>query len=148
MRGRCHAVGLTSHAPRWLAAFAILWSVSVAGCARHPPPHEASAAPREIKAPPVRTVMRVRRQAEPIRYSVPKVHRPDAALMSPQPVPDCEFDRPDLKTLDPDQWGRLKAEYERQCYRDAERTARERLGALQSSATCEIEPARHRISAK
>jgi len=134
--------------PKWLAASVILCSASLAGCARNPPQRETNAAPREVKAPPVRTVMRVRRQAEPIRYSVPNIHRPDAALLSPQPVPDCEFNRPDLKTLDPDQWARLKAEYERQCYRDAERLARERLGALQSSATCEIEPPKARTAVR
>jgi len=135
--------------PKRLAACVILCSVSVAGCARNPPQRETSVAPREMKAsPPVRTVMRVRRQAEPIRYSVPTIHRPDAALLSPQPVPDCEFNRPDLKTVDPDQWDRLKAEYERQCYRDAEQVARERLRALQSSATCEIEPPRARTAVR
>ena len=41
------------------------------------------------------------------------------------PTPICEFKRSDLKTVDPDEWGRLKVEYERQCYLDAEKAARE-----------------------
>jgi hypothetical protein len=61
-------------------------------------------------------------------------------LLSPQPAPDCEFKRSDLKTVDPDEWARLKVEYERQCYLDAEKAARERLAMLQASSTCEIEP--------
>ena len=40
----------------------------------------------------------------------------------------------------PDEWTRLKVEYERQCYQDAEKAARERLVLLQTSSTCEIEP--------
>jgi hypothetical protein len=38
----------------------------------------------------------------------------------------------------------LKVEYERQCYLDAEKAARERLVLLQASSTCEIEPVRQR----
>jgi len=149
MRGRRHVAGLTLRAPKWLAACIILCSASLAGCARNQPQREMSAAPREVKSPPaVRKVVYVRRQAEPVRYSASQIHRPDAALMSPQPAPDCDFDRPDLKTVDPDQWARLKAEYERQCYRDAEKVARERLGALQSAATCEIEPLKARTAGK
>ena len=73
-----------------------------------------------------------------------KSGRPDLALLSPQPAPDCEFKRSDLKTVDPDEWVRLKVEYERQCYLDAEKTARERLALLQASSTCETEPVRQR----
>jgi hypothetical protein len=65
-------------------------------------------------------------------------------LLSPQPAPDCEFNRSDLKTVDPDEWARLKVEYERQCYLDAEKAVRERLALLQTSSTCEIEPVRQR----
>ena len=32
-----------------------------------------------------------------------------------QSAPDCVFHRAELKTIDPDQWARLKIEYERQC---------------------------------
>lgn len=149
MRGRRHTAGLRLRAPKWLAACVILCSASLAGCARNPPQRDMSAAPREVKPPPtVRKVVYVRRQAEHVSYPALKIHRPDAALMSPQPAPDCDFDRPDLKTVDPDQWARLKAEYERQCYRDAEKLARERLGALQSSATCEIEPPKARTAGR
>ena len=48
----------------------------------------------------------------------------------------------DLKTVDPVEWARLKIEYERQCYQDAEKAARDRLALLQTSSTCEIEPVR------
>jgi hypothetical protein len=72
----------------------------------------------------------------------PQTCRPDQALLTPQPAPDCGFGRADLKTLDPDQWARLKLEYELKCYRDAEKIVRQRLQRLQAAAKCETSPAR------
>jgi hypothetical protein len=131
-------------APKFLAVCAIFCSISVAGCARNPAPRELDVARREVKTPPARTAVRVRRYSEPVRYSEPRIRRPDPALLAPQPAPDCEFKRADLKTVDPDQWAHLKAEYERQCYQDAEKAARDRLVLLQASSTCEIEPVQRR----
>jgi hypothetical protein len=144
LTGRLHAASLKSHAPKLLAACAVLFSISVAGCARNPAPREFNPAQREVKASPTRAVVRARRPSEQRRYSEPRIRRPDPALLSPQPAPDCEFKISDLKTVDPDRWARLKVEYERQCYQDAEKAARDRLILLQASATCEIEPARQR----
>jgi hypothetical protein len=61
-------------------------------------------------------------------------------LFVPQPVPDCAFGRSNLKTLDPDRWARLKLEYERKCYQNAEKIVRERLRLLQAATKCEAEP--------
>jgi hypothetical protein len=47
------------------------------------------------------------------------------------------FGRADLKPRDPSQWARLKIEYERQCYMQAERTVGERLRRLQVASRCE-----------
>jgi hypothetical protein len=74
--------------------------------------------------------------------SGPQMCRPDHALLTPQPAPDCGFGRADLKTLDPDQWARLKLEYELKCYKEAEKTARRRLQQLQAATKCEAPPAR------
>ena len=78
--------------------------------------------------------------SDPIRASAasptssgPQICRPDRALLTPQPAPDCGFGRADLKTLDPDQWARLKLEYELRCYKDAETMARKRLRLLQAA---------------
>jgi hypothetical protein len=46
--------------------------------------------------------------------------------------------------VDPDEMARLKIEYERQCYKKAEKAARDRLARLQASSACAIEPARYR----
>jgi hypothetical protein len=74
--------------------------------------------------------------------SAAQMCRPDRALLAPQPAPDCGFGSFSLKTLDPDQWARLKLEYERKCYQNAEKIVRERLRLLQAATTCEAEPAR------
>jgi hypothetical protein len=141
---RRHAASLKSLAPKLLTICVIFCSMSFAGCARNPAQLEASPTLHEGKAPSIRAPARTRRYSEPYRYAEPKIRRPDPALLSPQPVPDCEFKRSDLKTVDPDEWARLKVEYERQCYLDAEKAARERLTLLQTSSTCEIEPVRQR----
>jgi hypothetical protein len=94
---------------------------ALGSCAPAPGPEAAQAA----VAPPV---------AEGRK---PQICQPDSALLAPQRAPDCVFGRPDLKTLDPEQWARLKVEYERQCYQRAERTVRERLRQLQAAMKCE-----------
>jgi hypothetical protein len=137
---RPHGAGLKSLAPKLLTVGVILCSMSFAGCARNPAQHEVSTVLHEGKASPPRAPVRIRRSPEPVRYAEPKIRRPDPALLAPQPGPDCEFNRSDLKTVDPDEWARLKVEYERQCYLDAEKAARARLALLQTSSTCEIEP--------
>ncbi len=70
-----------------------------------------------------------------------QICRPDPAFLAPQPAPDCGFERSNLKTLDPDGWARLKLEYERKCYQNAEKTVRERLRRLQAAMRCEAEAA-------
>jgi hypothetical protein len=72
-----------------------------------------------------------------IRQADAPICRPDPALLAPQSEPDCVFRRAELKTIDPEQWARLKIEYERQCYQKAERTVRERLNRLQGANRCE-----------
>jgi hypothetical protein len=141
---RSHTARLKSLAPKLPTICVVLCSIAIAGCARNPAQREASPALHEGKAAPIRAPLRPRRYAEPVRYAEPKIRRPDLALLSPQPAPDCEFKRSDLRTVDPDEWARLKVEYERQCYLDAEKAARERLALLQASSTCEIEPVRQR----
>jgi hypothetical protein len=64
------------------------------------------------------------------------VCRPDSALLAPPTAPDCAFGRHELKTLDPDRWARLKIEYERRCYQQAEKGVRERLRLLQAASRC------------
>jgi hypothetical protein len=50
--------------------------------------------------------------------------------------------------VDPNEWARLKLDYERQCYQEAEKAARDRLRLLQASSTCEIDSVQHRRPAR
>ena len=105
----------------------------VTGCARDTVQRQSDPPLHEIKTPVVRVTPHIRRSREQHPHALPPIHRLDPALLAPQPAPDCEYRKSDLKTVDPDEWARLKAEYERQCYQDAEKAARGRLSLLQSS---------------
>jgi hypothetical protein len=124
----------------------VLAAMVLGGCARNPIPSETHPI-QQARTAPVRAVVRPQKvsmpahYSEPVRYSEPRIHRPDPDLLSSQPVPNCEFSRPELTPVDSQEWARLKLEYERSCYRDAEKVARERLTKLQENAGCEIEPA-------
>jgi hypothetical protein len=120
---------LRALASRLLTLCAISCAMAVAGCANHSTQREVKADPAPAAAP-----------AEV--HSQLRIHRPNRALLTPQPAPDCELKASDLKTVDPDQWARLKLDYERQCYQAAEKMVRDRLRLLQASSRCEIEPAR------
>ncbi len=124
----------------------VVLAAGLAGCARDPARGDLSAVHsdfkrvhREVRAAPVRLPPRRRVYAETQPAAELHVHRPDPALLTAQPVPRCEFNNTDLKAVDPDQWERLKTEFERKCYQDAEKAVRDRLGQLQASSTCEIE---------
>jgi hypothetical protein len=125
--------------PKLLAISVVVLATGLGGCARNTAHRDPNPVAREAKAPPVRSPVRARAHPETRQNAELLVRRPDAALLEPQLAPDCEFKRADLKVVDPDEWARLKTEYERQCYRDAERLARERLSQLQVSASCEVE---------
>jgi hypothetical protein len=61
-----------------------------------------------------------------------QIRRSDAALLTPQPVPDCQFRSDAAVAVDQVEFARLKMEYERKCYQEAEGAARERLTKLQA----------------
>jgi hypothetical protein len=122
---------LLALARKLLTLSAISCAMALAGCANN------SSQQREAKADPIDAAAPAHRPSEL------RVHRPSHALLSPQPAPDCELKASDLKTVDPDQFARLKLDYERQCYQHAEKMVRDRLRLLQASSRCEIEPVRH-----
>jgi len=113
------SLAITSRIARGLAA-ALPVLASLAACAPAPSPETAQASPASARAETQET----------------RICRPDPALLAAQSAPDCKFGRPELKTLDPDQWARLKVEYERQCYQHAEKVVRERLRLLQAGSRC------------
>ncbi len=138
---------LSSRLPVISAAFSlVVLALGLAGCARDPARGDLEAthsdfkrAHQEVRATPVRKPPRRRLYAETPPTFELRVHRPDPALLTAQPAPNCEFTNTDLISVDPDQWERLKTEYERKCYQWAEKAVRERLDQLQASSTCEIE---------
>jgi hypothetical protein len=155
-RSRLGGLLLLSKLP---AISVVVLALGLAGCARDPARgdlnavhHNPKPAQREVRATPARLPSRVAsRVPSRVPWRAPvhtdtrppvelRVSRPDPALLTAQPAPNCEFNRADIKAVDPDEWARLKAEFERQCYQDAEKTARDRLSQLQASSTCEIEP--------
>lgn len=81
-----------------------------------------------------------------------QAHRSDRTLVAHQtvdesvrepihepPPPDCTFKGPDPDTVDADQWARLKLDYERHCYEQAEEADREQLEQLLASRKCRVE---------
>ena len=129
---RLHAAGRMSVARVILSLCAISCAMLVAGCARDAAQRVSNPALHEARTAVAHVTSHTRRSPEH-RYAQPRIRRLDPALLAPQPAPDCEYRRTDLKTVDPDEWARLKTEYERQCYQDAEKATRERLGLLQAS---------------
>jgi hypothetical protein len=136
--------GPASPTPKLLIIPVAFCALAVAGCARNPVPRDLNPVQHEVRASPVRT----HRYTEPRRYAEPRIRRPDPTLLVPQPAPDCELKRTDVKAVDPNEWARLKIDYERQCFQDAEKIARDRLRLLQASSTCEIESGQRRPPAR
>lgn len=107
---------------------AIVCAIGLASCAQNTaqPGIEANHAPV-----PIHSRAQIATRAH--HYNQKRPRRLDLALLAPQPAPDCKFDEPVSKTVDPDQWMRLKLDYERQCYQHAEKVVRERLVSLQQA---------------
>jgi hypothetical protein len=119
--------------PRLLAISAIAGATMVSGCAHHSVTHDLHPGRHKGMAPPVQTAARVARSPDQPRSINGRTRWPDAALLAPQRGPDCEFKGANSETMDADELARLKTEYERHCYQDAEKAARDRLNTLQAA---------------
>ena len=87
-------------------------AVALAGCARQQGQHEAQAS----------------------------VAQPQPTYCQPGPAPDCAFKGSRLKTVDSEEFARLKGAYERRCIRHAEKAERERMRELQAAGACTGRP--------
>ena len=145
-RTRRRATGLASFVPKRLVLSVMACAVTLAGCACNP----YQGGFQQIRYEGDAVASRMPASAHGSRrhphfwFSDLWFCRPDAALLVPQQAPDCEFKGADNKVMDPDELARMKIDYERQCYRKAEKAARDRLSLLQASNVCTIGPARHR----
>jgi len=132
-----HAAGHRGTAAGLLKLLAAGCVVALAGCAQNPAPRAAANSAQlksssQLKTASASVTPAPRGRAEH-RDAQARIRKLDPALLAPQPAPNCEYQRSDLKTVDPDAWARLKAEYELHCYRETEEATRTRLGLLQSS---------------
>jgi hypothetical protein len=145
------AVSLRGALPKSMSLCAISLALALGACAQNPAPQPVAAnSPQarnaQARTAQVRTTQVKTDQVKTASLPAPPVHRHlarrdpsvqirnvDAALLAPQPAPNCEYKKSDIKTVDADEWARLKSEYELQCYRETEAAARTRLGLLQSS---------------
>lgn len=107
-----------------LVLFAVSLALAIIGCTSNfSPQHFATSFTAPNHAPP-RSRMR----------------RSDRALLAVQPAPDCKLEGLEPYSIDPDLWQRLKLEYERNCYQQAEALVRKRLRLLQTSRLCQTAP--------
>ncbi len=127
-----HVSCLGSTLSKLLNLCAISFAMAVAGCAQNPGPRDMAASPPQVKIASTSSGPPARRYSER-HYLQTRIRKLDPALLAPQPAPNCEYKKSDLKTVDPEEWARLKSEYELQCYRETEQATRTRLGLLQSS---------------
>jgi Tfp pilus assembly protein PilP len=123
---------LASFAPPLLTISAIACAMTVAVCACNPAQRDLNAVRHKVRAAAVLTPARTHEDYEPRRYAEFRIRRPDAPLLAPQSAPDCEFKGADVETVDPAELARLKLEYERQCYQNAEKAVHDRLSRLQA----------------
>jgi hypothetical protein len=122
--------GAASFKPTLLAVSVFACSMTVAGCAHDPARNVFLPAQHKVGSPPVQA--RANRD-HPERRRYAQRRRLDAALLSQQPTPDCEFRGGRVEAMDATELARLKTEYELRCYRNAEKAARDRLGLLQGA---------------
>ena len=117
-----------------LAVSATSIVLAIAGCSTHSNPEKSAS----IQDESIQDKSAASRTAP--AYSQSETHRSYRALVAPQSAPNCELTGPEADTVDGDLWARLKLDYERHCYKQAEMLARKRLRQLLASGRCRIEP--------
>src|SRR5262249_52082878 len=126
---RANTTWLSSNVwPRIPRRLSIVLTVALSGCVQQSSELQQRSDPTQLAATPPRPE--------------PHLCRPAAGLLAPPRAPDCVFRRPASKAMDPDEFSRLKAEYELSCYQGAERAVRRRLRDLQAASKCLIASAR------
>ena len=124
---------LMSFNPTLLTISIFAYTLAVAGCAGNPAQRDVHSARHKVSTTAVHAPARTLSHSEQRRYPERRIHLPDAALLTSQPAPDCAFKGASVDAMDATELARLKIEYERQCYQNAEKAARDRLSVLQGA---------------
>jgi hypothetical protein len=123
--------GQASHTARMrLALSALSIALTIAGCSSYATPDKSASIEDKL----IRDTSGAHHTA--VAYSQSGTHGSHRALVAAQSAPNCELAGPKSDTMDADLWARLKLDYERQCYKQAELLARKRLRHLLASGQC------------
>jgi hypothetical protein len=110
-----------------LALSAISIALTITGCSSYATPDKSvSTEDKAIRNSSTSSVAHLR----------PGTHESHRILLASRSAPNCEFAGPEPDTIDADLWARLKLDYERHCYKQAEMLARKRLRQLLASDQC------------
>ncbi len=102
-------------------------ALTITGCSSYVTPNKsASTEDRSIR----------NSSAASVAYPQSRTHGSHRALLASRSAPNCELAGPEPDTIDADLWARLKLDYERHCYKQAEMLARKRLRQLLVSGQC------------
>jgi hypothetical protein len=71
-------------------------------------------------------------------YRIGSPRQRSGTQVAPLPAPQCELVVRRPNTVDDELWARLKLDYERHCYQQAEMLVRKRLQRLLTSGKCRI----------
>jgi tetratricopeptide (TPR) repeat protein len=124
--GKCLGVALRSCEWR-LALSALAIALTIAGCSPYAMPDKSASA----RAKPIKHTSKAYKTA--VAYPQFGTHGYHGAPEATPLAPNCELTGQEPDTIDADLWGRLKLDYERHCYKQAETFVRKRLQQLLAS---------------
>jgi hypothetical protein len=113
-----------------LALSAISIALTIAGCSSYATPDKSAS----IQNKSIRDGSTAHQTA--VANPPSGTHGSHRALVAARSAPNCELGEPEPDTIDADLWARLRLDYERQCYKQAEMLARKRLRKLLASGQC------------
>jgi hypothetical protein len=134
---------LNAFARTILALSAASFMLTIAACSSNSTQNKAastrvSAQEKFVQERPIEEKSATYRSATAIPRPVRQSHPSNRTIVAHLPAPDCEFKGQEPETVDAEQWARLKLDYERHCYEQAEMTARNRLELLLASGKCRV----------
>lgn len=129
LRKPCMSLGRASRTTKRKAIealSAISIALTIAGCSSYATTDKSAATNDKS----------IRNSTASVVYPQSGTHGSHRALLASRSPPNCELAGPEPDTIDADVWARLKLDYERHCYKQAEILARKRLRRLLVSGQC------------